>query len=107
MQSAFSNFTLVLCTTYAVNECEVDNGGCEDMCTDTPSFYLCSCSVGYELETDRHNCSGKIYCCIFLLNGPSFPYQISMSALLTVMDVNKCVKTLRDHTCVVVEKAIL
>ena len=100
-------FTLVLYTTYAVNECEVDNGGCEEMCTDTPLSYLCSCCDGYELETDRHNCSGKIYCYIFLVNGPSFPYQILMSALLTVMDVNKCVRTLRDHTCVVVEKVIL
>ena len=33
--------------------------------------------------------------------------QILMNALLVVMDVNRCVKTLRDHTCVVVEKAIL
>ena len=100
----FPNF---LFTTYAVNECEVDNGSCEDMCTDTPLSYLCSCSDGYELESDRHNCSGKSYCYIFLLNGPSFPYQILTSALLTVMDVNKCVKTLKGHTCVVVEKAIL
>ena len=33
--------------------------------------------------------------------------QILMNVLLVVMDVNRCVKTLRGHIFVVVEKAIL
>ena len=95
-----------MCTFSAVNECIVDSDGCEQMCTDTLTSYLCSCHDGYRLDTDKHNCNGTFFVSIFAETFFGL-FQILMNVLLAVMDVNKCVKTLRDHTCVVVEKAIL
>ena len=40
------------------NECAVDNGGCEQKCTNTDGSYDCSCNEGYSLIDDR-NCDGK------------------------------------------------
>ena len=43
-----------------INECSQNNGGCEDTCTNTMGSYVCSCQViGYSLDNDKHNCSGK------------------------------------------------
>ena len=41
------------------NECEVNNGGCSQNCTNTPGSYECSCEEGYSLNFDGFNCSGK------------------------------------------------
>lgn len=47
-----------------LNECEENNGGCQDICEnliptsrDHPG-YACHCEQGYSLDEDRHNCSG-------------------------------------------------
>ena len=32
-----------------VNECEVNNGGCDHKCINTPGEYTCTCKNGYEL----------------------------------------------------------
>ena len=45
----------------AVNECDSGNGGCEYICTDTIFSYECSCRQGYQLTSDQHTCTGKIY----------------------------------------------
>lgn len=34
-----------------INECAVDNGGCDQKCVNSPGDYTCSCNVGYELYT--------------------------------------------------------
>lgn len=39
------------------NECEVNNGGCEQFCRDTEGSYTCSCQEGFRLSPDRHSCS--------------------------------------------------
>ena len=45
-----------------INECTNNNGGCEDVCTNTIGSYTCSCqSIGYYLDNDKHNCSGDNY----------------------------------------------
>ena len=41
------------------NECEVNNGGCNQNCNNTLGSYMCSCEEGYSLNFDRFNCSGK------------------------------------------------
>ena len=43
-----------------VNECLVDNGGCEQFCTNTVGSYNCSCMPGYLLE--GVNCISRLYC---------------------------------------------
>ena len=39
-----------------IRECEVKNGGCDQVCTDFPGGYNCSCRSGF--ETDGPSCIG-------------------------------------------------
>ena len=48
-----------------INECLVDNGGCEFSCTNLEGInnttglgYQCGCDNGYQLAPNNHNCSG-------------------------------------------------
>ena len=41
-----------------INECATYNGACDHFCTNTDGSYTCSCSSGYQLESDGHNCTG-------------------------------------------------
>lgn len=42
-----------------VDECLVDNGGCEQRCEDTALFYTCGCGDGYTLTTNGLTCDGN------------------------------------------------
>ena len=42
-------FYFILFTYLDVNECEVGNGGCSQICVDTFDGYCCMCRPGYEL----------------------------------------------------------
>ena len=43
-----------------INECETDNGGCDDNCTDTDGSFYCGCdTAGYEVGPDALTCVGK------------------------------------------------
>ena len=46
-------------TSQIVNECESDNGGCDQICTDTLRSFSCNCSDGYLLDEDDRSCIGK------------------------------------------------
>ena len=48
------------------DECQVDNGGCQQSCNNTPGSYLCQCWDGYKMDNDSSNCTGKS-----TLNGPT------------------------------------
>ena len=41
-----------------INECSSDYGGCDQYCNNSIGSYECSCSIGFSLSSDRHNCSG-------------------------------------------------
>ncbi len=41
------------------NECVVNNGDCEQQCTNTITSFNCLCTSGYILEANGFNCSGK------------------------------------------------
>ena len=41
------------------NECHHDNGGCAQLCHDTPTSYFCSCRHGYKINADRWSCDGQ------------------------------------------------
>lgn len=43
-----------------VNECEVDNGGCEQVCEDLPKLFSCHCEPGYTLAPNGRDCEGKL-----------------------------------------------
>ena len=48
-----------------IDECLVDNGGCEFSCTNLEGInsttglgYQCRCDYGYQLAPNNHNCNG-------------------------------------------------
>ena len=41
-----------------INECSSNNGGCAQVCTNTPGSYTCGCNPGYELDGDGFSCNG-------------------------------------------------
>ena len=43
-----------------INECESNNGGCEQNCENNAGSYNCTCSNGYTLNNNGYNCTGKI-----------------------------------------------
>ena len=42
-----------------MNECSVNNGGCEHDCDDLDGSYRCSCRTGFLLGNDAHSCYGE------------------------------------------------
>ena len=42
-----------------INECETGAHDCSQGCNNTEGSYQCFCYVGYMLEADLRNCSGK------------------------------------------------
>ena len=43
-----------------IDECSMNNGGCDQMCTNTNGSYVCSCDDGYTLNDDGLTCDGII-----------------------------------------------
>ena len=44
-----------------INECDDNNGGCEDSCVNTEGSYFCECrNQGLKLSKDRHECLGMV-----------------------------------------------
>ena len=41
-----------------INECLINNGGCNQNCHDSDGSYTCSCNDGYQLNNDGHTCEG-------------------------------------------------
>ena len=42
-----------------INECLVNNGGCDHFCRNTVGSFECSCRKGYKLLTDERTCQGE------------------------------------------------
>lgn len=56
----YSRLTISLLAT-DINECEVENGGCQDNCANTVGSFNCSCDAGRLLDEDLKSCISK-YC---------------------------------------------
>ena len=41
-----------------INECEIDNGGCEQQCSNVILSFTCDCNEGYILEENGRTCAG-------------------------------------------------
>ena len=57
-----------------MDECDTDNGGCNQTCTNTQGSFECSCDVGYVLAVDDLNCDGKRHSNKSMYKG--FPLQL-------------------------------
>ena len=44
-----------------VDECSTANGGCQQLCNNTVGSFFCFCQLGYSLQLNGFNCSGKIF----------------------------------------------
>lgn len=42
-----------------INECEVNNGGCDQNCTNSFGSYQCGCFEGYMYNNPANICDGK------------------------------------------------
>lgn len=42
-----------------INECNTNNGGCDQICVNQPGTYHCKCNAGYTLSSNLHSCIGK------------------------------------------------
>ena len=45
-----------------INECNTNNGGCGQLCTNTQGSRQCTCMTGFTLATDGRNCNGQSTC---------------------------------------------
>jgi len=41
-----------------IDECAVNNGGCENTCENVGGSFKCGCSEGFELNADQKTCQG-------------------------------------------------
>ena len=70
----FKTGTNALVVASIINECLVNNGGCEHTCVDTPDSYYCLCHPGFQLVETDFRCSGirqdldALTCSVFILS---------------------------------------
>ena len=67
-----------------INECLVDNGGCEFSCTNlegisntTDLGYQCGCDFGYQLDPNNHDCNGTYVCTNYVYEQDVEHYMLS------------------------------
>ena len=46
--------------TIDIDECALNNGGCDQVCNNTIGSFQCGCNSGYTLSFDGITCSGRI-----------------------------------------------
>ena len=69
--------------TVDVNECALNNGGCDQVCDNSVGSFQCSCNRGYRLNLDRMTCSGRITIKFWKHS------QINI-LLFLLIDINEC-----------------
>ena len=52
--------TLTVCSFTERDECEVNNGGCQQLCEDTLGAFRCACLPGFKLSANKKDCEGQI-----------------------------------------------
>ena len=50
-----------------INECNTNNGGCAQECTNTQGSRVCSCNSGFTLVSDGRNCTGTDITTVLIL----------------------------------------
>ena len=48
----------IFCCFSDINECIINNGGCEQVCINTEGSYRCACHQGYSYNEDSGECIG-------------------------------------------------
>ena len=86
-----------LCSTSPdIDECDTNNGGCEQMCTNSVGSFMCLCNSGYIINSDDSSmCDGESHInlhyhafkCVAVFY---FILQILMSVPQTMVAVSMC-----------------
>ena len=42
-----------------IDECELEDDECQQICGNTPGSYVCGCYFGFTLSSDKRSCRGK------------------------------------------------
>lgn len=58
-EEVFRHVSRVFFCLSDIDECTIENGGCETFCTNSEGSYECSCHSGYALMPDLRSCTGK------------------------------------------------
>ncbi|XP_069746531.1 growth arrest-specific protein 6-like isoform X2 [Narcine bancroftii] len=92
-----------------VDECQLNNGGCEHICSNVVGSYQCACRTGFDLLHDKHRCMDINECaldsglcgsvqCVNTLGSyvcrcdSGYKYNTSLKSC---QDINEC----EDHLC--------
>ena len=67
-----------------INECLVNNGGCDHFCRNTVGSFECGCRKGYKLLTDERTCQGEPSLC------PGSPRQGDVPVPLAPLPTRAC-----------------
>ena len=78
-----------ICVDY--DECAVDNGGCDQVCTNNTGGRICSCNSGYTLNGDEHTCN-DINECTAGTHNCNLTYYTCQNTVgsFTCNDINEC-----------------
>lgn len=52
-------FSLLCPASPDIDECRLNNGGCDHICRNTVGSFECSCKKGYKLLINERNCQGE------------------------------------------------
>lgn len=63
-----------------IDECRLNNGGCDHICRNTVGSFECSCKKGYKLLINERNCQGEGQRCPGTSPLPALPRQCRGSA---------------------------
>ena len=77
-----------------MNECQTNNGGCNQTCTNSYGSFKCFCDVGYSLAIDGLDCDGKKN--VFVIKPILIIFnQMWMNVLPIMEDVTRHASTLK------------
>ena len=51
--------SVIIGDAFYLETCGLNNGGCDRVCSDTPTGVRCSCPDGFELQIDGRTCRGQ------------------------------------------------
>ena len=105
-----------VCTYIDINECLIENGGCEFSCTNLEGInsttgvgYQCGCDYGYQLASNNHDCDGayiyaytyvRMQVCNYIIHAYIRLCMQIVSLLINIYvctDIPNCV--INDHNC--------
>lgn len=70
MASYFFGISKIIHIFIDINECDNNNGGCSQNCSNTVGSFSCSCTRNFTLDDDNRTCNGNLspllYCCYII-----------------------------------------